>query len=282
MPVARNHSELSLADRRCSSRPLGPENAAMLATCANIVRRAGGEHDAVAPHRWQLVAASSLRSAVIRRAMPRRPLRPVRRARRVLASRIEEAGLLEQPSCTRAGALARPRTASVGAAWQHSEATMIDVLAFGEIGIVAGRRGAAGHPVEFRSVAVLAPRGLLAIPSWKRRSTPAGTLALRGPMVPRHPFPARRRGPMARFAPDADGFADTLFSCRANRDSCELLITAPPPGIVSVGGYRFVADRLQELVAGPTVTRFSPPCPTARRPSARRHGRRSRGGPADA
>jgi hypothetical protein len=48
--------------------------------------------------------------------------------------------------------------------------------------------------------------------------------------------------------PDAVGFADTGYPCRADRASAELSITGPPPGIVSVGGYRFRLDQLQDLV----------------------------------
>ena len=54
---------------------------------------------------------------------------------------------------------------------------------------------------------------------------------------------------MRCFMPDAVGFADTGYPCRADRASAELSITGPPPGIVSVGGYRFKLDQLQELVS---------------------------------
>ena len=68
-------------------------------------------------------------------------------------------------------------------------------------------------------------------------------------MVPRHPFPpGAERAAMRCFMPDAAGFADTGYPCRADRDSGELSITGPPPGIVSVGGYRFKLEQLQELV----------------------------------
>ena len=79
--------------------------------------------------------------------------------------------------------------------------------------------------------------------------TDRGTLAVRGPMVPQHPFPpGAERAAMRCFVPDAAGFADTGYPCRADRASAELSITGPPPGIVSVGGYRFKLEQLQELV----------------------------------
>ena len=40
---------------------------------------------------------------------------------------------------------------------------------------------------------------------------------------------------------------EVLFA--ADRDSAELLLTGPPPGIVSVGGYRFRDDQLQQLAS---------------------------------
>ena len=67
--------------------------------------------------------------------------------------------------------------------------------------------------------------------------------------------------PICRFNPDALGFADTVYPCRPDRDGGELIVTGPPPGMVSVGGYRFILDQLQDAVTRPRATRCSPPCP---------------------
>ena len=251
MPVARNQLEITDGGQAVLLEAGLPENAAILATCANNSFAGLG----VSTMPWLLTGGSLSLHHPFDQAVFAEQCREDRCdtvvVPGVLASRIEQAGLLEHPFLRNVLALWRaPERLQVGSAWQHSEATMIDVLAFGETGLIAGRRGAAGHPVEIPLGPVQAPRGIAGHPVLETAVTPAGTLALRGAMVPRHPFPpGAERLPMARFEPDADGFADTLFSCRANRDSGELLITAPPPGIVSVGGYRFVADRLQELVS---------------------------------
>jgi hypothetical protein len=44
----------------------------------------------------------------------------------------------------------------------------------------------------------------------------------------------------------ADGFVDTGYPCLP--DSPTLQVTGPPPGTVSVGGYRFVLRELQDTV----------------------------------
>jgi hypothetical protein len=67
--------------------------------------------------------------------------------------------------------------------------------------------------------------------------------------VPRQPFPPgaeRSDGP--RFRPDANGFVDTGYPCRLNRDTRTVTVTGPPPGVVRVGGYRFMLGDLQDLV----------------------------------
>ena len=63
----------------------------------------------------------------------------------------------------------------------------------------------------------MAPRGSAnAVPVAEIARTAAGTLALRGPMVPRHPFPpgAERLG-TPHLKADAEGFVDTVLSLPA-------------------------------------------------------------------
>lgn len=76
--------------------------------------------------------------------------------------------------------------------------------------------------------------------------TPRGTLGLRGPMVPvaayaPPPPPSNSLIP----APPRD-FVDTDFAARFDRTAGAINITAPPSGIMAVGGYRFLAQDLQE------------------------------------
>jgi hypothetical protein len=74
--------------------------------------------------------------------------------------------------------------------------------------------------------------------------TPKGTLGLRGPMVA-----------IAAYAPPpTDGlipqqprdYVDTEYAARLDRSTGGLAITAPPSGIMTVGGYRFQSSDLQE------------------------------------
>ena len=80
--------------------------------------------------------------------------------------------------------------------------------------------------------------------------TVAGTLALRGPMVPAHAFPpGAERGREPHLSVDAAGFTDTGFRCRLDRDSNTLALTGPPGGITTIGGYRFRQNAVDWLVA---------------------------------
>ena len=169
-----------------------------------------------------------------------------------LVTRLAQARLLTHTGLKNILALWRaPERLAAGTAWRHSQAGLTDVLAFGETALIAALRGPAGEPAEIPLGPMTAPHGAPdAKTVLETTVTKAGTLALRGPMVPRHAFPAgAERAPMCCFTPDAVGFADTAYPCRTGRDSAELTITGPPPGIVSVGRYQFRLDQLQKLVS---------------------------------
>jgi hypothetical protein len=132
--------------------------------------------------------------------------------------------------------------------WRDNKARITDVLVFGEIGLLAACRTAGGKPAAIAFGVVTAPRmskGSIAIAEIAPTAT--GTVALRGPMVPRSPFPpgAERSGlPYFQVAPN--GFVDTGYACQP--DVPAMVVTGPPPGMVGVGGYRFVVNDLQDLV----------------------------------
>lgn len=127
-----------------------------------------------------------------------------------------------------------------------SRGTLIDIPVFGEIGLIAMRRGAHGTPS--------------AIPAGRRVAhdvhlltvarTPAGTIALSGPMVPKAPFPPGAERGHAPKLKITDGAIDTGYSCSIDRMTETLTVNGPPAGIVSIGGYRFALRALQELIAG--------------------------------
>jgi hypothetical protein len=114
---------------------------------------------------------------------------------------------------------------------------VIDVSAFGETGIVAARRSANGLPLAIPHGVISAPRGAIgAMTVIETARSGAGTLLLRGPMVPAATYPPGADAPY--LSPDRAGYFDTGYSCRLDTPSQTLSITVPPPNIVGIGGYR--------------------------------------------
>jgi hypothetical protein len=119
----------------------------------------------------------------------------------------------------------------------ESRSNVIDVSAFGETGIVAARRSANGLPLAIPHGVISAPRGAIgAMTVIETARSGAGTLLLRGPMVPAVTFPPGADAPY--LSPDRAGYFDTGYSCRLDTSSQTLSITVPPPNIVGIGGYR--------------------------------------------
>ena len=107
------------------------------------------------------------------------------------------------------------------------------------------------------------PYGAVAVPGPSNRNTTAvelvatsaGTLALRGVMVPHAPFPPgaeRSNHPYLKVAPS--GLVDTGYDCGPDRNA--MVVAAPPAGIATVGGVRFAVNELQDLAVrnGGTLT----------------------------
>src|SRR5262249_29432002 len=131
--------------------------------------------------------------------------------------------------------------------WTASS-TLVDVASFGETGVLAARRGENGLPAPIPLGAVNSQHRAPGAPAVIETSrTIAGTLALRGRMVPFRRG-AERGQPPHTGSPGA-GYIDTGFACRPGRDGQTLIITAPPPGTVNVGGYRFRQNQLEAAVA---------------------------------
>jgi hypothetical protein len=167
-----------------------------------------------------------------------------------LLPRVVEAGLLGSPAPAAILAVWRaPERMAGGAALPGGATRLIDVPVFGEIGLLALRRGAEGMPGALPATTAPAPRTASTGAIELIRSA-AGTLAVRGAMVPGHPFPpgAERADPL-RLKISDDGFVDTLFPCHVEHESQKLVIDGPPAGLVSVGGYRFALRGLHDLVA---------------------------------
>jgi hypothetical protein len=135
--------------------------------------------------------------------------------------------------------------------WRDSTIVMVDVQVFGEIGLIAAHRGPDGKPAAIPFGAVLAPRAAKdATLVSEVMPTPAGTVALRGPMVPGRAFPpGAERTELPYFKAAANGFVDTGYGCRIDQGAPAMAVTGAPPGVASVGGYRFVVRDLQETVS---------------------------------
>jgi AMP-binding enzyme len=158
---------------------------------------------------------------------------------------LSDADLLDASLETIVALWRAPERLASCARW-HGEAALVDVAAFGEIGLLASRRGEGGMLIPCGPVG--APRGAAgAVTVAETARSKTGTLALRGPMVPAQAFPPGAAQADA-FAPDPASFVDTGFACR--RDGDALTITGPPAGITAVGGYRFRRPALEAQVAG--------------------------------
>jgi hypothetical protein len=134
--------------------------------------------------------------------------------------------------------------------WTSEHARLTDVYLFGEAGLFGARRAADGAPAPILPGPHGAPRN---VPGTSIAGevflTPRGTLALRGPMVtPSAYAPAPDQAPsdslMARPLPR--DHVDTDYAARIDRATGAICITAPPSGIMAVGGYRFLSHDLQE------------------------------------
>jgi hypothetical protein len=166
-----------------------------------------------------------------------------------LATQLAEAAQLMARDVNVVGVWRAPERLSRALPWPGPAARMIDVQVFGETGLIAACRGPDGRPAEIPFGVVAAPRAPKGtIVAAEIAPTPNRTVTMRGPMVPRVPFPpgAERSGsPYLKVAPN--GFVDTGYTCR--RDSQTMVLTGPPPGVVSIGGYRFVLREMQDFVS---------------------------------
>jgi hypothetical protein len=171
-----------------------------------------------------------------------------------VALRLAEAGAFAGDGAGAGSVIAAwhaPEQLAASPAWRERDTALVDVSIFSEAGLVAARRSADGRATPIPFGPVVAPRGnpsAVAVVELVR--TASGTVALRGPMVPRHAFPPGiERSGLAHFEIDRFGLVDTGYTCHIDPTSKAMVVTGPPSGIVSVGGYRFPLHELQEAVS---------------------------------
>jgi hypothetical protein len=139
-----------------------------------------------------------------------------------------------------------PEQVFTSAPWESPQAVLTDVYLFGEAGLFGARRGGDGLPQAIMPGTYGAPRAVASSSvAGELLMTSKGTLGLRGPMVPVLAYapPPEPGTLMATPTPD---YVDTGFAARLDRSTGAMCITAPPAGVMAVGGYRFLADDLNE------------------------------------
>jgi AMP-binding enzyme len=140
-----------------------------------------------------------------------------------------------------------PEQVASSAAWPDQPAALTDVYLFGEAGLFGARRAADGAPAPIMPGPHGARRELPGSSiAGELLLTPRGTLGLRGPMVAVSAYaPPPPPGEQLMAQPPRD-YVDTDYAARLDRSTGAICITAPPAGVVAVGGYRFLSQDLQE------------------------------------
>ena len=167
-----------------------------------------------------------------------------------LVLRLDELGLDESlPTLSNVIGLWRaPEQVASSPFWTARQASLTDVYLFGEAGLVGARRTADdGAPALIKPGPHGAPRELPgASISGDVLLTPKGTLGLRGPMVTVSAYAPPAPSSDSLIAQAPRDYVDTEYAARLDRATGAICITAPPSGIMAVGGYRFLSQDLQE------------------------------------
>ena len=131
--------------------------------------------------------------------------------------------------------------------WTLPHASLTDVYLFGEAGLFGARRGEDGAPAAILPGPHGAPRDVAGSSvAGETLITPKGTLGLRGPMVTVAAYAPPAPASDTMIATSPRDYVDTEYAARLDRATGRVLITAPPSGTMAVGGYRFLAQDLQE------------------------------------
>jgi hypothetical protein len=166
-----------------------------------------------------------------------------------LASRLGETDLPSRLPRLRnvIGLWRAPEQITSSPTWIVEGVRLTDVYLFGEVGLFGSRRGPDGAPTPIQPGPHGAPRHVPgSSTAGETLITPKGTLGLRGPMVSLAPYaPPAPLSDTTPPTPPLD-YVDTGYAARLDRTNGALCITAPPSGIMAVGGYRFLSQDLQE------------------------------------
>jgi hypothetical protein len=169
-----------------------------------------------------------------------------------LAMRLAELDMAERLPTLRnvIGLWRAPEQVASSALWTVPHASLTDVYLFGEAGLFGACRAADGAPASIQPGPHGAPRDVAGSSiAGETLITPKGTLALRGPMVAIAAYASVAASNDALVAQSPRDYVDTDYAARLDRSTGALCITAPPSGIMAVGGYRFLSQELQEWSA---------------------------------
>lgn len=140
-----------------------------------------------------------------------------------------------------------PEQVASSPVWTDQQVMLTDVYLFGEAGLFGARRQPDGAPAPILPGLHGAPRE---VPGSSIAGeiflTPRGTLALRGPMIAVQAYAGPPPPSDSLVAQPPRDFVDTDYAARLDRSTGAICITAPPSGIMAVGGYRFLSGDLQE------------------------------------
>jgi hypothetical protein len=128
--------------------------------------------------------------------------------------------------------------------WTNLDVALVDVASFGERALLAARRPPAGRSLPWPAGAITIANGG---PECAHIALmPGGTLGVRGALtaVPFRPYDTETA---AEPVPDS-GHVDTGYACRTVPEEDALIVTAPPAGLIAVGGYHFSIHDLQDMV----------------------------------
>lgn len=163
---------------------------------------------------------------------------------------LAETGFFVLPDIAQVIALWRTPESLAGAEPWTERPPLTDAVCFGEIGLLSSTRTRGARP---------APKST---GSLKLSHTEDGILALRGPMVPAADFPpGPPREGLLQLDRRAAGEVATGYRCRLDPRDASVTITAPPAGIVGIGGYRLARseiDTTASLFGGDTGVAILP------------------------
>jgi hypothetical protein len=166
-----------------------------------------------------------------------------------LALRLAEADMASRLPTLRdvIGLWRAPEQVASSPVWTEPQAVLTDVYLFGEAGLFSARRAADGAPAPILPGPHGAPRDVPGSSvAGEILLTPRGTLALRGPMVTPAAYAPPPPPTDSLMAQPPRDFVDTEFAARVDRSTGAICITAPPSGVMAVGGYRFLSQDLQQ------------------------------------